>query len=167
MNQTSLKKEIEEIIFNKLCYEIEPWWFVTFHYKENKTNETEVHHDIHDLKNKLKRIIYKNRDQEISGAEKFKYPKFLFINKRSRWGTKQFHTHLILEQLPIKINNQASLENIFKKELPARIRSLSKWKKIDVQRVSKEQSDLERLSRYLAKQNNLDEQSIDVFNSDL
>ena len=167
MNQTSLKRDINEIIFNSIYYGMEPWWFITFHYKDHKTKEAEILEDIHDLKNKLKRLIYKNRDPKVIGIGKFYYPKCLFINERSRWGTEQFHTHMILERLPSKINTQASVETLFKKDLPARIKAMSKWKRVDVQRVSTEYCDLQRLSRYLAKQNSFDTITIDLFNSDL
>jgi len=167
MNQTSLKRDIHEIIFNSISYGMEPWWFITFHYKENKTKEAEIIEDVHDLKNKLRRLIYKSRDPEVTGLGKFKYPKFLFINERSRWGTEQFHTHLILERLPSRINTQASVETLFRRELPAKVKAMSKWKRVDVQRISSEYLDIQRLSRYLAKQNSLETISIDLFNSDL
>lgn len=146
---------------------MEPYWFITYHYKENKTNEDEVIRDVKDIKNKLKRLVYQSRDKSIIGAGKFQYPRMVFINEKSRYGTDQIHTHMIIEKLPSKINTQPTIESLFRKQLPARAKSMSKWKRQDIQRVSTDASDLYRLARYLSKQNSLNTLTLDPFNSNL
>jgi len=143
-----------------------PYWFISFHYTDDKTNEAEVLKDVADLKNKIGRIAYKNRDRSIKDAGSFPYPKILFFNEQSHLGTGQYHTHMIIERMPAILNSKAGMENLFRKELPAKIRSLSKWKSVDVQRISCEDEDLRRLASYLGKQNNNLYISIDILNSD-
>lgn len=90
----------------------------------------------------------------------------LFFNERSHLGTGQYHTHIILERMPAILNTQVGMENLFHKELPLKMRSLSKWKSVDIQRISCDDEDLARLSGYLSKQSNKDLLAIDCFNSD-
>jgi len=144
-----------------------PYWFISFHYTDNKTNGDEVLKDKADLKNKIRRIAYKNRDRSIKDAGSFPYPKMLFFNEQSPLGTGQYHTHMITERMPANINTQAGMENLFRKELPAKIRSLSKWKSVDIQRISCEDEDLRRLASYLGKQDNNKKLTVDAFSSDL
>ena len=98
-----------------------PHWFISFHYTDNKTNEDEVLRDVGDLKNKIRRIAYKNRDRSIKGAGSFPYPKMLFFNEQSHLGTGQYHTHMIMEKMPANINTQADIENLFRKILPSKM----------------------------------------------
>jgi len=44
---------------------------------------------------------------------------------------------------------------------------LSKWKSIDIQRISQQEDDYRRISSYLGKQANLELIALDPFNSDL
>ena len=69
--------------------------------------------------------------------------------------------------MPASINTQAAIEDLFKKVLPAKIKSLSKWKSINVQRISTEPEDLLRLSQYLSKQSDSTSIALDAINSDL
>ena len=162
-----LRKQVKQLIYNELKTNMNPHWFISFHYTDNKTNEDEVLRDVGDLKNKIRRIAYKNRDRSIKGAGSFPYPKMLFFNEQSHLGTGQYHTHMIMEKLPANINTQAVIENLFRKILPSKIKSLSKWKSVDIQRISCEEEDLRRLSSYLGKQTEEDAMPIDNFNSDL
>ena len=91
----------------------------------------------------------------------------LFFNEQSHLGTGQYHTHMIIERMPTILNTQVGMENLFRKELPAKIRSLSKWKSVDVQRISCESDDFRRLSSYLGKQVDATCISFDPYNSDL
>jgi len=162
-----LRKQIRDLILKELTTEINPYWFISFHYTYNKTNEDEILRDVADLKNKIRRIAYKNRDRTIRGAGLFPYPKVLFFNEQSHLGTGQYHTHMIIERMPAILNTQAGMENLFRKELPAKVRSLSKWKSVDVQRISCEDGDLKRLAGYLGKQNNSNSLAMDTINGDL
>jgi hypothetical protein len=166
MNNITYKKELKNIILNQLQNGMKPHWFITYHYKDNKTSEDDIIHDIHDIKNKLRRIAYQNRDRSIIGAGSYCPPKMIFVNERSRFGTDQYHTHMIIEQFPAKINTQATVEMIFKKDLPSKVKSMSKWKRIDVQRISTDDHDIHKLARYLSKQNTLHNLTLDPFNSD-
>jgi len=161
------RKQIKDLILKEQTTEMNPYWFISFHYTDSKTNEDEILKDVADLKNKIRRVAYKNRDRTIRGAGLFPYPKMLFFNEQSHLGTGQYHTHMILERMPVILNTQAGMENLFHKELPAKIRSLSKWKSVDVQRISCEDEDLKRLASYLGKQTRQEKLSIDGFNSDL
>lgn len=78
-----LKKQVKQLIYNELKTNMNPHRFISFHYTDNKTNEDEVLRDVADLKNKIRRIAYKNRDRSIKGAGSFPYPKMLFFNERS------------------------------------------------------------------------------------
>jgi len=162
-----LRKQIRQLIYNELKTNMNPYWFISFHYTDNKTNGDEVLKDKADLKNKIRRIAYKNRDRSIKDAGSFPYPKMLFFNEQSHLGTGQYHTHMITERMPANINTQAGMENLFRKELPAKIRSLSKWKSVDIQRISCEDEDLRRLASYLGKQDNNKKLTVDAFSSDL
>jgi len=161
-----LRKQIKDLILKELTTGMNPYWFISFHYTDNKINEDEILKDIADLKNKIRRVAYKNRDRTIRGAGSFPYPKMLFFNEQSHLGTGQYHTHMILERMPANLNTQVGMENLFRKELPNKIRSLSKWKSVDIQRISCEDEDLRRLASYLGKQNNNLFISIDILNSD-
>jgi len=162
-----LRKQIKDLILKKITIGMNLYWFISFHYTDNKTNEDEILKDVADLKNKIRRIAYRNRDRTIKGAGSFPYPRMLFFNEQSHLGTGQYHTHMIIEEMPAIINTQVGIENLFRKELPSKIRSLSKWKSVDVQRISCEDDDLRRLSSYLSKQSKLTMISLDGFNSDL
>ena len=167
MNNTNYRNKIMEILLNQIKHGMAPYWFITYHYKENKTDEDEIIDDIKDIKRKLKRIIYQNRDKSVTGAGKYQYPRMIFVSERSRYGTDQIHTHMIIEKIPIKINTQVNVENLFKRRLPAKSKSMSTWKRVDVQRISTDSSDLYRLARYLSKQNTISKLTLDPFNSDL
>jgi hypothetical protein len=91
----------------------------------------------------------------------------LFFNEQSHLGTGQYHTHMIMEKLPANINTQADMEDLFRKMLPSKIRSLSKWKSVDIQRISCEDEDLRRLSSYLGKQTTRNYISLDNINSSI
>jgi hypothetical protein len=160
-----LRKQVKQLIYNELKTNMNPYWFISFHYTDNKTNEDEVLRDVDDLKNKIRRITYKNRDRSIKGAGSFPYPKMLFFNEQSHLGTGQYHTHMIIERMPANINTQADMENLFRKIMPSKMRSLSKWKSIDIQRISCEDDDLKRLSSYLGKQIGNQNISVDGLNS--
>ena len=162
-----LRQQIKDLILKELTTGMNPYWFISFHYTDNKTNEDEILRDIADLKNKIRRIAYKNRDRTIKGAGSFPYPKMLFFNEQSHLGTGQYHTHMILEKMPAILNSQASMEKLFRKELPAKIKSLSKWKSVDIQRISCEDEDLSRLINYLTKQEGSYYVTSDFFNSDI
>ena len=120
-----------------------------------------------DLKCKLHRIIYKSRDKSVKGAGEYPYPKMLFSHETSHQGTGQFHTHLVIEKLPVSLNNQVGMETLFQRRLPAKVKALSKWKSIDIQRINQQDDDYKRISSYLGKQTNLELIALDPFNSDL
>ncbi len=162
-----LRKQVKQLIYNELKTNMNPHWFISFHYTDNKTNEEEILKDVADLKNKIRRIAYKNRDRSIKDAGSFPYPKMLFFNEQSHLGTGQYHTHMIMEKTPANINTQADVENLFRKILPSKMRSLSKWKSVDIQRLSCEDEDLKRLSIYLGKQTNTNIISLDSLNGDI
>jgi hypothetical protein len=161
-----LRKQVKQLIYNELKTKMNPYWFISFYYTDNKDNEDEVLRDVADLKNKIRRTAYKNRDRSIKRAGSFPYPKMLFFNEQSHLGTGQYHTHMIMEKMPANINTQAGIENLFRKILPSKMRSLSKWKSIDIQRITCEDEDLRRLSSYLGKQANEKCVALDPLNSD-
>ena len=91
----------------------------------------------------------------------------LFSHETSRQGMGQFHAHLVIERLPASLNNQVGMETLFQRRLPAKIKALSKWKSIDIQRINPQDDDYRRISSYLGKQTNLELIALDPFNSDL
>jgi len=147
-----LRKQIKDLILKELTTNLDPYWFISFHYTDDKTNEDDVLKDVADLKNKIRRVAYKNRDLTIKGAGSFPYPRMLFFNEQSHLGTSQYHTHMIIERMPAILNTQAGMENLFGKELPAKVQSLSKRKSVYVQRISCGDEDLRKLVSYLGKQ---------------
>ena len=161
-----LKRNIKHLIKGEL-QSINPWWFISFHYRDHHSNEDQVLVDVADLKRKLHRIIYKSRDKSIKGAGEYPYPRMLFFHETSHQGTGQFHTHLIAEKLPASLNNQVGMETLFQRRLPAKIKALSKWKSIDIQRINQQDDDYKRISSYLGKQTSLELIALDPFNSDL
>jgi len=161
-----LKRNIKRLIHDELK-SISPWWLISFHYRDHHSKEDELFQDVADLKRKLHRIIYKSRDKTIKGVGEYPYPRMLFFHDISHQGTGQFHTHLILEKLPQSLNTQYEMETLFHKRLPNRIKALSKWKSIDIQRINPDEPDYRRISSYLGKQTCLELIALDPFNSDL
>jgi len=161
-----LKRNIKRLIHDELK-SISPWWLISFHYRDHHSKEDELFQDVADLKRKLHRIIYKSRDKTIKGVGEYPYPRMLFFHEISHQGTGQFHTHLILEKLPQSLNTQYEMETLFHKRLPNRIKALSKWKSIDIQRINPDEPDYRRISSYLGKQTCLELIALDPFNSDL
>ncbi|MHA3961309.1 hypothetical protein [Synechococcus sp. LTW-G] len=161
-----LKRNIKRLIHDELSC-ISPWWFISFHYQDHHSKEDELLEDVADLKRKLHRIIYKSRDKTIKGAGEYSYPRMLFFHETSHQCTGQFHTHLIVEKLPESLNNQYGMETLFHKRLPHKVKALSKWKSVDVQRINQAEDDYRRISSYLDKQTNLELIALDPFNSDL
>ena len=161
-----LKRRIKKLIQQELEDGMDPWWFISFHYNDGKTNEDQVIRDMGDLKNKLKREIYRRRDKRIKGAGSFPYPKMLVMNEVSHLGTGQFHSHLITEAFPERLNSQRMMELLFKRILPSKVKALSRWKSVDVQRIYQDPKDLNRLASYLGKQVDLEYVALDGFNSD-
>ncbi len=162
-----LKRGIRQLIHHHLQDTINPYWLISFHYTDNKTQEQEVLEDTQDLKRKLHRHIYNSRDKTIKGAGPYPYPRLLFFHEISHQGTGQYHTHLIAEAFPTSINTQAAVEHLFAKTLPSKVRSLSKWKSIDIQRIHPDPADYRRISNYLTKQITPEHLSLDPFASDL
>ncbi|TCD57713.1 hypothetical protein CWE17_07770 [Synechococcus sp. BS56D] len=161
-----LKRNIKYLIRNEL-QSINPWWLISFHYRDHHSKEDELLQDVADLKRKLHRIIYKSRDKSIKGAGEYFYPRMLFFHETSHQGTGQFHTHLITEKLPASLNSQVGMETLFHQRLPQKVQALSKWKSIDIQRINPDEPDYRRISSYLGKQTNLELIALDPFNSDL
>ena len=152
----ALKGRIKRLIQRELEDGMDPWWIISFHYNDGKTNEDLVIKDICDLNHKLKRELYRRRDRRIIGEGSFPYPKMLVMNEVSHLGTGQFHSHLITEAFPEKLNSQRMMELLFKRILPSKVKALSRWKSIDVQRIHQDPKDLKRLASYLGKQVDLD-----------
>ena len=161
-----LKRNIKRLIHDELN-SISPWWLISFHYRDHHSKEDKLLQDVADLKRKLHRIIYKSRDKTIKDAGEYPYPRMLFFHETSHQGTGQFHTHLIVEKLPESLNNQYEMETLFRKRLPQKVKALSKWKSIDIQRINPEEPDYRRISSYLGKQTSLELIALDPFNSDL
>ena len=65
-----LKRNIKRLIRNEL-HSINPWWLISFHYRDHHSKEDELLGDIADLKRKLHRIIYKSRDKSLKGAGEY------------------------------------------------------------------------------------------------
>ncbi len=162
----SLKRNIKCLIHDEL-HNINSWWLISFHYRDQHSKEDALLGDVADLKRKLHRIIYKSRDTSIKGTGEYPYPRMLFFHEKSPQGTGQFHTHLIAEKLPARLNTQVEMEALFHKHLPLKVKALSKWKSIDIQRINPEDDDCRRISSYLGKQTNLELIAFDPFNSDL
>jgi hypothetical protein len=162
-----LKRGIRQLIRQHLCNSINPHWLISFHYTDNKIQEHEVLQDTQDLKRKLHRIIYQARDKTIKGAGAYPYPQMLFFHEVSHQGTGQYHTHLITEALTPSINTQAAVEHLFTHTLPRKVKALSKWKSIDIQRIHQHDTDYRRISNYLTKQTSPEHLSLDPFSSDL
>ena len=162
-----LKRGIRQLIHQYLQDTINPYWLISFHYTDNKTQEQEVLQDTQDLKRKLHRLIYNCRDKTIKGAGAYHYPRLLFFHEISHQGTGQYHTHLIAEALPPALNTQAAVEHLFTHTLPSKVKALSKWKSIDIQRIHQHDTDYRRISNYLTKQTSPEHLSLDPFSSDL
>jgi len=161
-----LKRNIKRLIHDEL-HSISPWWLISFHYRDHHSKEDELLQDVADLKRKLHRIIFQARDKTIKGAGEYPYPRMLFFHETSHQGTGQFHTHLITEKLPTSLNTQVEMETLFQKRLPNKVKALSKWKSIDIQRINPDEPDYKRISSYLGKQTSLELIALDPFNSDL
>jgi len=161
-----LKRNIKRLITDEL-HSINPWWFISFHYREHHIKEDKLLQDVADIKRKLHRIIFQSRDKTIKGAGEYPYPKMLFFHETSHQGTGQFHTHLIVEKLPASLNTQYEMETLFRKRLPHKVKALSKWKSVDIQRINPQDDDYRRISSYLGKQTSLELIALDPFNSDL
>ena len=161
-----LKRSIRSLVRDQLKG-MTPWWFVSFHYRDNHTDEQKLILDVQDLKKKLRRQIFSRRDKSIKGSGAFPYPRVLFFHEQSHQGTGQFHTHLILERLPESLNTHEGVETLFRQHLPRKVKALSKWKSIGVQRINQDLDDYRCISCYLSKQSEQSRIVLDPFNSDL
>jgi len=72
-----------------------------------------------------------------------------------------------VEKLPTSLNTQIEMETLFHQRLPHKVKALSKWKSIDIQRINPGETDYRRISSYLGKQTSLELIALDPFNSDL
>lgn len=77
-----LKQQIRNLVYHELTRSFHPYWFISFHYTNNKTNEEEIIKDVGDLKNKIRRAAYSNRDRTIKNAGSFPYPKIIFSTRK-------------------------------------------------------------------------------------
>ena len=59
------------------------------------------------------------------------------------------------------------METLFRQNLPHKVKALSKWKSIDVQRINQDLDDYRCISCYLSKQSEQSRIVLDPFNSDL
>jgi hypothetical protein len=150
-----LKRNIKRLITGEL-QSISPWWLISYHYRDHHSKEDELLKDVADLKRKLHRIIYKSRDKSVKGAGEYPYPRMLFFHEASHQGTGQFHTHLIVEKMPTSLNTQYEMKALFHKRLSSKVKALSKWKSIDIQRINPDEPDYRRISSYLGKQTSLE-----------
>ena len=91
----------------------------------------------------------------------------LFFHEISHQVTGQYHTHLIVEKLPESLNTQYEMETLFHQRLPHKVKALSMWKSIDIQRINPQDDDYKPISSYLGKQTSLALIALDPFNSDL
>jgi len=124
-NKSSGWNGISSLITGEL-HRINPWWFISFHYRDHHGKEDQLLGDVADLKRKLHRIIFKSRDKTIKGAGEYPYPRMLFFHETSHQGTGQFHTHLIVEKMPPSLNTQYEMETLFHKRLPHKVKALPK-----------------------------------------
>jgi hypothetical protein len=62
-----LKREIKGLIHEQI-QSMNPWWLISFHYRDHHSKEHELLLDVADLKRKLHRIIYRSRDKSIKGG---------------------------------------------------------------------------------------------------
>ena len=148
----ALKGRIKRLIQQELEDGMAPWWFISFHYNDGKSNEDQVIKDMGDLKSKLKREIYRRRDKRIEGAGSFPYPKMLVMNEVSHLGTGQFHSHLLTEAFPGRLNSQRMMELLFKRILPSKVKALSRWTSVDVQRIHQDPKDPSRPKGFIKTQ---------------
>ena len=74
--------------------------------------------------------------------------------------------HMIMEKMPANLNTEAEMENLFHKILPSKMKSLSKWKSVDIQRISYNDEGVKKLSSYLGKERKNSHISVDALNSD-
>jgi hypothetical protein len=149
-----LKRNIKRLIHDEL-HSISPWWLISFHYRDHHTKEDQLLDDVADLRRKLHRSIFQSRDKTIKGAGEYPYLRMLFFHETSHEGTSQFHAHLIVEKLPTSLNTQYEMEALFHKRLPQKVKVLSKWKSVDIQRINPQDDDYRRISSCLGKQTDL------------
>jgi len=86
-----LERNIKRLIHDQL-HSINPWWLISFHYRDNHNKEDELLQDVADLKRKLHRIIFQSRYKTIKGAGEYPCPKMMFFHETSHQGTGQLHT---------------------------------------------------------------------------
>ena len=116
-----LKRTIKQLIHDQL-QSINPWWLISFHYRDHHSKEDELLEDVDDLKGKLHRITYKSREKSIKAAGEYSYPRMLFFHETSHQGIGQYHTHLIVEKMPPSLNTQYEMETLFHQRLPQTVR---------------------------------------------
>ena len=65
------------------------------------------------------------------------------------------------------LNTQEGVETLFRQHLSRKVKALSRWKSIDVQRINQDLDDYRCISCYLSKQSEQSRIALDPFNSDL
>ena len=166
INNKNIREGVRSIVLTAIRKTMKPYWFVTFHYREGNCSEDKILKNVNHIKNKLKRISYKSRDKSKNNNG-FKYPRMIFFNEVSRCGISELHTHMIMEAMPRSVNSHERMKNLFTHVLPVQIRSLSTWKRNDIQLINNSNNDILRLVNYLTKESDQDRISLDIFNSDL
>ena len=64
------------------------------------------------------------------------------------------------------LNAQYEMQTLFHKRLRRKVKALSKWKSIDIQRINPQNDDYRRISSYLGEQTDLELIALDPFKSD-
>ena len=131
------------------------------HNYNNKKRENidHIYKDSRQIKNIVLKYLYDIK--RLNQTWKYTFPNVLFFHEMGKVKL-QYHTHLILPETTL-YNTEEELTDVFNTAIRERSKSISKWKKIDVEEI--EPDDKYSVIGYLNKETTSNHLSFDPINS--
>ena len=129
-----------------------------------KNSREHVEENTVDIKNKLLKRLFKVKKLHLYQKKKYNVQPMLFFHEKGKQKIK-YHTHLVLPDTKLNLNNERYIEDIFESNVPNGMKDqckcLSKEKSIKVIDIYDHQG----LFKYLNKETTPEEMSLDITGS--
>ena len=126
---------------------------------KKRENIDHIYKDSRQIKNIVLKYLYDIK--RLNQTWKYTFPNVLFFHEMGKVKL-QYHTHLILPETTL-YNTEEELTDVFNTAIRERSKSISKWKKIDVEEI--EPDDKYSVIGYLNKETTSNHLSFDPINS--
>ena len=117
-----------------------------------------ITNDAAHIKNTILKYLYGIK--RLNQTWRHDYPQLLFFHEKGKVNL-QYHTHLLMPEENLKINDTNGLRDYFHSNLRRKSKCLTKWKSIDVREVTSVNGILSYLNKETSKFHN----SLDYINS--